>query len=222
MSVHLSIHPALKLIREIGVLPVVRLDDLSYAENVAAALADGGVPVAEFTLTSPGAVKAIAQVREREPDVLVGAGTVLDRDAAEACVDAGAQFLVTPALRPEVIAVGREHHVPIFCGSLTPTEVLEAWDLGAACVKIFPAGPVGPAYLRALREPFPHIRLMPSGGVRLENTPDFIRAGAIAVSVGGQLVDQRVVAERNWYGIGRRAAHFLAAVREAREGGGTR
>ncbi|HZU14291.1 MAG TPA: bifunctional 4-hydroxy-2-oxoglutarate aldolase/2-dehydro-3-deoxy-phosphogluconate aldolase [Chloroflexota bacterium] len=206
-----------RLIEEIGVLPVVRLDDLSRALDLADALASGGIPVLEFTLTNPDAVDVIRMVGRERPDLTVGAGTVLDAASARLAILAGARFLVTPVLRPEVIVLGRRYGVPTLCGAFTPTEILAAWEQGSPCIKVFPASTAGPSYFRAVREPLPQVRLMPSGGVTLENTPDFIRAGAAAVSAGGQLVSPDDVRDLNWAAIRARACAFVSAVRDARD-----
>lgn len=206
----------LAVILEVGVLPVVRLAAAGDAPTLARALAAGGIPVLEFTLTTPGALEAIRAVRDAVPDSLVGAGTVLDGPAAHAAIQAGAQLLVTPTVCPGVLETGRRYGVPVFCGALTPTEILAAWMGGAACVKVFPASAFGPSYIKAVGEPLPQVPLMPSGGVTAANAGEFIRAGAVAVSAGGQLVDRALVAAGDWTGITARALAFARAVREAR------
>ena len=206
----------LATILEIGVLPVVRLDAASDAPALARALAAGGIPVLEFTLTTPGALEAIRAVRDEVPGSIVGAGTVLDGPAASAAIQAGARLLVTPTICPEVLETGRRYGVPVFCGALTPTEILAAWMGGASCVKVFPAGAFGPSYIKAVGEPLPQVPLMPSGGVTAANAGEFIRAGAVAVSAGGQLVDRALVAAGDWAGLTARAQAFSRAVREAR------
>jgi 2-dehydro-3-deoxyphosphogluconate aldolase/(4S)-4-hydroxy-2-oxoglutarate aldolase len=208
---------AYRRVVEIGVLPVVRLEDLSAAREVTSALGTGGVPVVEFPLTNPDAVDAVRAVRASLPEILVGAGTVLDAESARFAILAGAQFLVTPALRPDVIAVGLRYGAPTFCGAMSPTEILTAWEAGAACIKIFPASTVGPDHFAAVREPLPQIPLMPSGGVSLENAATFMRAGAVAVSVGGQLVSRQLVETKDWDEIARRARAFREAVQSVRE-----
>jgi 2-dehydro-3-deoxyphosphogluconate aldolase / (4S)-4-hydroxy-2-oxoglutarate aldolase len=202
---------------DIGVIPVVRLDDLRSAIEIARALGAGGVPAVEYTLTNPEAVDAIERVREAVPDLLVGAGTVLDGESARRCIDAGAQYLITPAVAPSVIEAGTEADVPVICGALTPTEILTAWRLGASCIKVFPAGTVGPSYIKAVLAPLPQIPLMPSGGVSVNNAADFIRAGARAVSVGDALVGRDLVARGEWGEISARARAFHDAVAEARD-----
>jgi 2-dehydro-3-deoxyphosphogluconate aldolase / (4S)-4-hydroxy-2-oxoglutarate aldolase len=203
-------------ILRVGVVPVVRLDDLTAATKIARSLAEGGIPVLEFTLTNPDAIEAVRSVRTTEPDVITGAGTVLDGASARLAIVAGAQYLVTPTLAPDVIAMGLRYNVPTFCGALTPTEVLAAWEAGAACVKIFPASAFGPGYIKALHGPLPQVRMMPSGGVSVENAGDFIRAGSVAVSAGGDLVSADTVIYEQWDTITQRARAFSQAVRAAR------
>ncbi|HVA91954.1 MAG TPA: bifunctional 4-hydroxy-2-oxoglutarate aldolase/2-dehydro-3-deoxy-phosphogluconate aldolase [Chloroflexota bacterium] len=209
-------HDTLAAILDVGVLPVVRLDEAGDAVALARALAAGGIPVLEFTLTTPGALDAIRAVRDAVPDSIVGAGTVLDGAAAYAAIQAGAQLLITPTVCPGVLETGRRYGAPVFCGALTPTEILAAWEQGASCVKVFPASAFGPSYIKAVGEPLPQAPLMPSGGVTAANAGDFIRAGAVAVSAGGQLVDRAMVAAGDWAGITARALAFSQAVREAR------
>jgi 2-dehydro-3-deoxyphosphogluconate aldolase / (4S)-4-hydroxy-2-oxoglutarate aldolase len=143
--------------------------------------------------------------------VLVGAGTVLDADSARASVLSGAQFLVTPAFLPDVIACGRESAVPVICGALTPTEILSAWKAGAALVKVFPAGRLGPSYIKDILSPLPNIPLVPTGGVDLENCAAFLDAGAYTVAVGSSLLDRQLVQDRDWRGLTALAGRFLRA-----------
>jgi 2-dehydro-3-deoxyphosphogluconate aldolase/(4S)-4-hydroxy-2-oxoglutarate aldolase len=202
-----------KQIREIGIIPVVRATTADDAMRAIDAIREGGIPVLEITMTVPGAVRVIEQVTSRfGDDVLVGAGTVLDAETAKACVSSGARFIVSPALNFETIAYCREHDVVVMPGALTPTEVVQAWNAGADFVKVFPAGAVGgPSYLKALKAPLPQIELVPTGGVSLKTAADFIRAGAAALGVGGELV-QGQSSE-----ITERAKQFVEIVRQARQ-----
>ena len=202
-----------KRIREIGIIPVVRATTADDAMRAIDAIREGGIPVLEITMTVPGAVRVIEQVTSRfGDDVLVGAGTVLDAETAKACVSSGARFIVSPALNFETIAYCREHDVVVMPGALTPTEVVQAWNAGADFVKVFPAGAVGgPSYLKALKAPLPQIELVPTGGVSLKTAADFIRAGAAALGVGGELV-QGQSSE-----ITERAKQFVEIVRQARQ-----
>ena len=182
------------------------------------ALAEAGLTVAEITMTVPGAIEAIASVSKHFGDkVLVGAGTVTDADTARRAADAGAEFIVTPCLVPEVIDAGRRAEVAVLPGALTPTEVLEAFRLGGDMVKVFPARNMGGAsYLRALRGPFPEIPLVPTGGVTLDNVREMFDAGAAAVGVGSEMISKDALARRDYAAIGVLATRFLAAVRQAR------
>jgi len=182
------------------------------------ALAEAGLTVAEITMTVPGAIEAIASVAKHFGNkVLVGAGTVTDADTARRAADAGAEFIVTPCLVPEVIDAGRRAEVAVLPGALTPTEVLEAFRLGGDMVKVFPAQNMGGAsYLRALRGPFPEIPLVPTGGVTLDNVREMFDAGAAAVGVGSEMISKDALARRDYAAIGVLATRFLAAVRQAR------
>lgn len=170
-----------------GVIAVLRARDVKGLVPVARALHAGGVRTLEITLTTPGAVDGIAELARAGDGMLVGAGTVLDAAAARSVLDAGARFIVSPTLEPEVIRVCQERAVPCIPGALTPTEILAAWRAGAPLVKLFPAAQVGPAFVRDLLAPLPFLRIVPSGGVTLDSVGDWIRAGAAAVSVGSAL-----------------------------------
>lgn len=176
------------LLRETGVVAVLRAPEAARYAPVVAALSDAGVRCIELTLTTPGTIEALPELVEAVPDAEIGVGTVLDDDNALAAIEAGARFLVTPGLRPEVTAVAASARVPIYPGALTPTEVLTAWELGAAAVKIFPAATVGAGYVGQLAGPFPDIQTIPSGGVDLAEIPAWIAAGCVAVSLGGPLL----------------------------------
>lgn len=182
---------ALKLIRRVGLVPIVRTSSTGDAVLAAEAIIASGVGIAEITMTVPHALRVVEQITKRFGDqVLIGAGTILDKHNCELAIAAGANFIVTPALDPYVIEVAKKHDKPCLLGALTPTEVLAAWRAGADLVKIFPCGPIGgPKYIKALKGPFPEIDLVPTGGVNLQNAADFIRAGAAAIAVGGELVD---------------------------------
>jgi len=208
----------LKRIEQVGVIPVVRATSSDEAIAVAEAIGEGGIPLLEITLTVPGAVGVIAELSKRYGnDVLVGAGTVLDAEAARACIDAGAQFVVSPALNLQTIEQCRKEDVPVFPGALTPTEVVTAWQAGADAVKVFPCSAVGGAkYLRALKAPLPQIKLVPTGGVSLTTAKDFIAAGAWALGVGADLVNTRAMQAGDRQSVVDAARNYVAAVREAR------
>jgi len=205
-------------IRDTGLIPVVRAESADLAMRAVEAIKTGGVDVLEVTMTVPGAIDVIAKLAATfGTEVVIGAGTVLDPDTANKCVQAGAQFIVSPALNEETIAFCRANDVAVFPGALTPTEVVRAWNAGADAVKVFPAGAVGGAsYLKALKAPLPQIELVPTGGVSLKTAADFIKAGAMALAVGADLVDTKALREGRDDVIAERAQQFLEIVREAR------
>ena len=205
-------------LREVGIIPVIRAESADAALAVVEALAGAGLAVAEVTMTVPDAIEVIGSVAKRFGDrVLVGAGTVTDGATAELAVDAGAAFIVTPCLVPDVIDVARRADVAVIPGALTPTEILEAFRRGGDMVKVFPVQNVGgAAYLRALRGPFPTIPLVPTGGITLDNVREMFDAGAAAIGVGGELISKDALARRDYAAIGALAGRFLDAVRSAR------
>ena len=200
-----------------GVIAVVRLPAGADFRALAGALAAGGVSVVEITLTTPG---ALAGVRDRTaqdvPGAVVGAGTVLDERSARDVIAAGARFVVSPTLDHAVMRCCREANVPCMPGALTPRELLEASRAGASHIKLFPASLVGPRYIREVLAPLPFLRLVPSGGVSLDNAGDWIRAGAIAVSLGSALVSPSLVMEQAWDRLTARARALIDRVAEAR------
>ena len=208
----------LSFITEIGIVPVVRTTSAEAAIQSIEAIYRGGVRAAEITMTVPGAIKALEKVADQFGDkIMLGAGTVLDPETARICMLAGAQFFVTPSLRLSTIEMVKRYSKVICCGALTPTEVVTAWEAGSDVVKIFPANSVGgPKYIKALKGPLPHIEMIPTGGVNLETAGEFLKAGACAVAVGGELVDGKLIAEGRFDTIEERARQFLAAVRKAR------
>lgn len=200
-----------------GIVAVVRADDGSRLADVAEALVAGGVDVIEITFTVPGAIRVLEQVAQRLGDrVLLGAGTVLDAETARAAILAGARFVVSPIVSRSVIRTCRRYGVLCLPGALTPTEILTAWEAGADIVKVFPSELTGPGYLRAIRGPLPQVRLMPTGGVNLDNAAEFIRAGACALGIGGSLVDPQAVASGNLQRITDLASQYVAIVHAAR------
>ena len=211
----------LELLEEGGVVPVVRLPDLSRAAAMAQALLDGGVTTLELTMTSPGALDALALLRQEIPAfsdgaAALGMGSVLDADMAAAAIARGAQFIVAPILDLPTLKLCVERDVPAMPGAFTPTEIQTAWKAGAAVVKVFPATKLGPGYFKDLLAPLPHLKLMPTGGVDLENCGDFIRAGAIAVGVGSALVRKEWVENGEWRALSEQARRFASSVRAAR------
>ena len=209
----------LKKVHEVGVVPVVRASSAEEATRIIEAIKAGGIPVIEVTMTVPRAVRVIEQVADAYGDeVLVGAGTVLDAATARACMLAGAQFVVSPALDLDTIACCRRYGVAVMPGALTPTEVVLAWSAGADVVKVFPCGALGGAsYIKSLKAPLPQIELIPTGGVSLSTAAGFITAGAFALGVGVDLVDVRAVREGRAESISATARSYVEAVRAARE-----
>lgn len=208
-----------RAIEDTGVVAVVRLDDAGVGQAVAEALLAGGVKAIEVTMTVPNAVQLIARLSASlPPDVLIGAGTVVDGETARAVIDAGARFVVGPVFRPAVIAACHDRDVPAMPGCFSPTEIFSAWEAGADVVKVFPATALGPGYFKDLRGPLPKLKLMPTGGVTRANAGEWIRAGAVAIGVGTALVDPKAIAERRFDLIRDHAVHFIEAVREARLG----
>ena len=204
-------------IERTGVVAVIRLADASLGRDVADALAQGGVTCLEVTMTVPRAVEVIAELAQALPDTcIVGAGTVVNARTAEAVIGAGAQFVVGPVFRPDVVAACRARDVAVMPGCFTPTEILTAWDAGADIVKVFPATSLGPAFFKDMRGPLPHVKLMPTGGVTKHNAGEWIRAGAVAIGVGTALVDAAAIQARRFDAITASARDFIAAVAAAR------
>jgi 2-dehydro-3-deoxyphosphogluconate aldolase/(4S)-4-hydroxy-2-oxoglutarate aldolase len=208
----------LAFITDVGIVPVVRTSSAESAIRAVEAIYTGGIRAAEITMTVPGAVKALEKVADRfGGKIVLGAGTVLDPETARVCMLAGAEFFVTPSLKPATIEMAKRYSKVICPGALTPTEVLTAWEAGADVVKVFPCGNVGGAkYIKALKAPFPQIEMIPTGGVNLETTADFLKAGACAVAVGGELVDAKTIKEGRFDVIEERARQYLAVVAKAR------
>jgi 2-dehydro-3-deoxyphosphogluconate aldolase/(4S)-4-hydroxy-2-oxoglutarate aldolase len=208
----------LRSILDIGVVPVVRTSSAESAIRAIEAVYRGGIRAAEITMTVPGAIKALEKLADAFGDKLVlGAGTVLDPETARICMLAGAQFFVTPALNLKTIEMAKRYSKVIMPGALTPTEVVTAWEAGADFVKVFPCGALGGAkYIKALKAPLPHIEMVPTGGVSLETTADFLRAGAAAVAVGAELIDAKTISEGRYEVFEERARQFLAEVAKAR------
>ena len=208
----------LAFITEIGLVPVVRTPSAESAIRSIEAIHRGGVRAAEITMTVPGAIKALEKLADQFGDKLVlGAGTVLDPETARICMLAGAQFFVTPTLKLSTIEMAKRYSKVICPGALTPTEVLTAWEAGADVVKVFPANAMGgPKYIKALKGPLPHIQMIPTGGVNLETAGEFLKAGACAVAVGGELVDAKLIKEGRYDEMEARARQYLQAIATAR------
>ena len=205
-------------IEAVGIVPVVRAPSPELAMRAAEAVLAGGISIFEITMTVPNATAAIRSLVDRLGDrAIVGAGTVLDAEAARACIEAGAAFIVSPGLDLPTIAAAHERGVPIMPGALTPTEVITAWKAGADMVKIFPASAVGgPKYLKALRGPLPDVKLLPTGGVNAQTAGEYIAAGAAALGVGSELVDTAALARGDDAVVTARARELVDAVTAAR------
>lgn len=195
------------------IIAVVRLHDYDHAVETARALVAGGIPLLEFTMTGQGAIEAVTATRKALGDaVFAGVGTVLKAEDAEMAMDAGAQFVVTPALRQPVIAACVKRQILVVAGGLTPTELLQAHEAGSELVKVFPAQMGGPRYIKDVLGPLPFLKLVPTGGVSAENARDYLAAGAVAVGVGGNLVSNRLVAEGAYDQITAAARACVAAL----------
>ena len=205
-------------IRQVGLVPVVRASSAEEAMAAVEAIRAGGIPILEITLTVPGAVGIIRELtRKLGDDALIGAGTVLDAETAQECIDAGAKFIVSPALDIPTIQLCRRLSVPVMAGALTPTEIVTAWKAGANAVKVFPANSVGGAsYLKSVKAPLPQIELLPTGGVNLDTAADFIKAGAFALGVGADLVDLAALRRGDAAAITEKARQYVAVVAAAR------
>src|SRR5437764_5806729 len=207
----------LRRVLDCGIVAVVRSPDSRQLVEVARALADGGVSVVEITMSVPGALDVLRQVRDALGDrVLLGAGTVLDPETARAALLAGAEYLVAPTVNLDVIRLCQRYDKLVMPGAFTPTEILTAWEAGADVVKVFPAEVLGPPFFKALRGPLPQIRLMPTGGVDLTTAADFLKAGACCLGIGSQLVEPKAVKERNFERIRELARQYIAIVKQTR------
>jgi len=208
---------ALQMILETGVVAIMRAKSSDQLLTAAEAILAGGVRAIEVTMTTPNAIDVIHQATSQfGKDVLFGVGSVLDPETARAAISAGAQFVVCPTLKLETIEMCKRYSIPIMPGAYTPTEVLTAWEAGASMVKVFPASAGGPAYIKAIKAPLPQIRLAAVGGVNVENTADFFRAGVEVIGVGGELVNQKLLDARDFTEISKRACLFRAEVDKGR------
>lgn len=205
----------LSKIRTERVVALIRANSPDGLMDCARALADGGLTSIELTMTTPGAIRMLEKATVELPDFLFGLGTVLDAETARLGILAGARFVVTPALRPDVITTCRRYGVPVFCGAFTPTEILAAWEAGADAAKVFPAEFFGPSYIKSVKAPFPQIEMVPTGGVNEQNVGEFLRAGAFAVAAGSSLVDGKALKDKNWAAITAKARAFAGAVAAA-------
>lgn len=210
----------LQRIHDVGLIPVIRAESAALARRAVAAVCAGGISIVEITMTVPGAIDVIKTLAEESSErILIGAGTVLDAKTARECVQAGAQFIVSPTLDFKTIECCKEMSIAMMAGALTPTEIYAAWSGGADMVKVFPAGAVGgPSYLKSIKGPLPQIKLVPTGGVSLKTAAAFIEAGAEALGVGTDLIDMKVLRDGEDSIISDRARQYMDIVRQARSG----
>jgi 2-dehydro-3-deoxyphosphogluconate aldolase / (4S)-4-hydroxy-2-oxoglutarate aldolase len=203
---------------EVGIVPVTRAGSTKQAMYAVEGVCAGGIPIVEITMTVPGAIDVLATLARTSPsEILIGAGTVLDAENARRCVEAGAQFLVSPGFDAETVRFANKSEKVIMAGALTPTEVITAWKAGSDFIKVFPCGAVGGvSYIRALRAPLPNIPLVPTGGVNLKTAPELIEAGAAAIGIGVELISPSALQTGNTSEIAENARRYVAVVREAR------
>ncbi len=210
-SIHRLLNP--------GVVAVIRADSSEQLLDICKALADGGVTGMEITMTTPNALDAIRETTRTLGDkIYMGVGSVLDPETARLAILAGAEFVVTPIFKPEIIRLCNRYSKPIVCGAYTPTEALNAYENGADFVKIFPADGLGPNYIKALKAPMPHLQVIPTGGVDVNTCADFIKAGCAAVAAGSSLVKKEFILKKDWKALSELAAQFVANVAKARAG----
>ena len=208
----------ISLLTDPGIIAVVRAQKQEQVIPLSEALIAGGVIAIEITMTTPNAIAAIRDAREKLGErALIGVGTVLDAKVCGEAIEAGAEFVVTPICRTEFVAIARAADRPIMLGAYTPTEAQIAHEAGADFIKIFPADTLGPGYIKALRAPLPHLRIVPTGGVDVHNVADFLKAGCAALGVGGSLLTAKMLQEGNWAGLTRMAEQFVEAARGARK-----
>jgi len=205
------------LIAELGIVAVIRTSTFDLVQPVCDALVEGGIVALEITFTVPDAPRALREMNERfGTRVLLGAGTILNtRQCAEA-IDAGAQYIVTPITKLEIIEAAHSRNKPVMLGAYTPTEAQLAHEAGADFIKIFPADKLGPGYIKNLRAPLPHLRIVPTGGVDLQTAPEFLKAGCAALAVGSSLLSAEILKAKNWPELTRLAGEFVRVVRAAR------
>jgi 2-dehydro-3-deoxyphosphogluconate aldolase/(4S)-4-hydroxy-2-oxoglutarate aldolase len=204
-------------IEEIGIVPAIRLSSAEDARFATEAISYGGIPIVEITMTVPGAIEVISDLARNSPELIVGAGTLFDVETARRCLDAGATFLTSPGLDLAIVEFARKENIVVLAGALTPTEVTTAWKAGADFVKVFPCSQVGgESYIRALKRPFPQVRLIAAGGVNQQTAANFILAGASAIGVGGELIPKDAIQLRQAERIHELARRFVGFVRNAR------
>jgi 2-dehydro-3-deoxyphosphogluconate aldolase / (4S)-4-hydroxy-2-oxoglutarate aldolase len=204
-------------IEEIGIIPAIRVSSPEDALFAADAVCRHGIPIVEVTMTVPGAISVISELAAKNSNVITGAGSVSRVETARRCIEAGAQFLTSTGLNLDIVRFAVGKNVVVFPGALTPTEIMAAWEAEPDFIKIFPCSSVGgPAYIRALRGPFPHIPMIASGGVNQQTAEEFILAGATALGIGGELIPHEAILRRQEHRIGELARRFLAIVKDSR------
>jgi len=204
-------------IEEIGIVPAVRLSSAEDARFATEAVSDGGIPIVEITMTVPGAIDVISDLARNSPELIVGAGTLFDIETARRCLNAGATFLTSPGLDVAIVEFARKENIVVLAGALTPTEVTTAWKAGADYVKVFPCAQIGgDSYIKALKRPFPQVRLIAAGGVNQRTAANFILAGASAIGVGGELIPKDAIHLRQAERIHELARRFVSFVNSAR------
>jgi 2-dehydro-3-deoxyphosphogluconate aldolase/(4S)-4-hydroxy-2-oxoglutarate aldolase len=204
-------------IEQVGIIPAIRLSSAEDALFAAEAVASCGIPIVEVTMTVPGALDVVSELARRIPDLIVGAGTIVKVETARQCLDAGARFLTSPGLNPAVVEFAVDQKVAVFPGALTPSEIMAAWNAGSDFVKIFPCSQLGgPPYIKALKTPFPDVKLIASGGVNQRNIAEFILAGAVAVGIGRDLIHPQAIQRREAHWIDELAGRYLQIIKDAR------
>jgi len=208
----------LQKIEKSGVVAVIRLKDDKNLENIIGALSEGGMKALEITMTTPNAIQIIDNITNQiDEKFFIGAGSVLDGETATAAIHAGAEFIVSPISNAEIINTAHRYGKVVVPGAFSPTEILSAWELGADAVKVFPASNLGPKYLKNIHGPLPQVRLTPTGGVNLNNAADYIKYGASFLGVGSALLDKKMIANKDWKGLKKRAQKFIEVVNTARK-----
>lgn len=208
-------YQVIQKIEQHQLVAIIRITSTEEVETVVDSLFKGGIRIVEITMNSPGALQGIERVKEVFPNMVVGAGTVLDPETARSAILAGADFILTPTLKKETIEMGRRYDVPVIPGVLSPTEALAAYESGASMVKIFPARTFGPSYIRDLHGPLPQLKCMAVGGIGLDNAQSYIEAGAVALGIGSSLVDERLILSGDFAEIEERARRFVQIQQEA-------
>lgn len=204
-------------IEQIGIIPAIRFSSAEDALFAVKAVSDGGIPIAEVTMTIPGALEVISELARNRPELIVGAGTVLDVETARRCLDAGAKFLTSTGLDLQIVEFAVKQNVVVFPGALTPSEIMAAWKAGSDFVKVFPCSVLGGvSYIKALKSPFPHIPLIASGGVTQQTVADFILAGVAGVGIGRDLINPEAVHRREPDWIRELAGRFLQVIKDTR------